>query len=287
MELHKDRIYVAGDFQSADDKFYKNFAVLDGNKWSGMDGTDSIGIDGTVKVVKVINDEIYIGGLLYSQHDGQSSGILKWNGKQWVNVAEPLIGEKVFVNDIVAHDSGFFAGGLFGTEDNPEINNLAWFDGNSWNPVGGGIFPGVSNLAVQHERLFAAGPAEILTNEGLSLGIAVFDFNFPVTDTIIKDTVIVDTTITNIGIQNVHIRTGNYPNPFKDLTTIYFSLEAHGLVNIHVYDQQGRVVQNVLNEYRQPGNNTVEFKRGNLLPGVYFYRIRCNEYHATGKMFIK
>jgi glucuronoarabinoxylan endo-1,4-beta-xylanase len=64
----------------------------------------------------------------------------------------------------------------------------------------------------------------------------------------------------------------NYPNPFRESTTLQFILGKNNPLSLSVFDYQGRrVVSENLGLY-MPGGHQYLFRRGNLRPGIYLYR---------------
>lgn len=82
-----------------------------------------------------------------------------------------------------------------------------------------------------------------------------------------------------VAIQSEHNRPEqfrleqNYPNPFNATTTISYYLPNSATVNISIYDLNGRLVDNVTNEWRNGGYHTVHWNAGNVSSGLYLYRI--------------
>lgn len=76
----------------------------------------------------------------------------------------------------------------------------------------------------------------------------------------------------------------NYPNPFNPSTTITYAIPRPALVNIKVYDIMGREVATLVNEFKNQGRYTITFEAGNLMSGVYLYRIQAGDYTAIKKM---
>jgi hypothetical protein len=64
------------------------------------------------------------------------------------------------------------------------------------------------------------------------------------------------------------------PNPFNPVTRIGYNLPSTQHVRIAVYDVAGRLVENLVNEVKAPGDYVVEWNAGNLPSGVYFYRMQ-------------
>ena len=56
----------------------------------------------------------------------------------------------------------------------------------------------------------------------------------------------------------------NYPNPFNPTTKIPFSIKESQNVKISIFDINGKLVQNVSNQYFESGNHYVKFSSKNL-----------------------
>lgn len=61
-----------------------------------------------------------------------------------------------------------------------------------------------------------------------------------------------------------------YPNPFTNEIFFKYVLIDYQHVKISIYDDQCRLIENVVDEYQYPGEHTESFKR--IMPtGIYFY----------------
>ncbi|MEP0004506.1 MAG: T9SS type A sorting domain-containing protein [Balneola sp.] len=76
----------------------------------------------------------------------------------------------------------------------------------------------------------------------------------------------------------------NYPNPFNPTTTIEFELDKSTFTKLTVFDVLGRKVQELVNEIRPAGINTIEFNATNLASGVYLYRLEANGVVQTKRL---
>ncbi|MBL0126051.1 MAG: DUF1501 domain-containing protein [Flavobacteriales bacterium] len=65
----------------------------------------------------------------------------------------------------------------------------------------------------------------------------------------------------------------NYPNPFTERTTFEYT-SAGGRVLIQVFDEQGQLVQTVLNQPVPAGTYKVDVDLGDRTPGVYYARLQ-------------
>ncbi|MBL0061098.1 MAG: S8 family peptidase [bacterium] len=79
---------------------------------------------------------------------------------------------------------------------------------------------------------------------------------------------------------------GNYPNPFNPSSEIRFELSAATKVTLNVYDIQGRLVTELVNDVMQPGLHSVRFDGSNLASGVYFARLAGTGFAQSAKMVL-
>jgi hypothetical protein len=81
----------------------------------------------------------------------------------------------------------------------------------------------------------------------------------------------------------------NYPNPFRQGTTIRYSIPKMAKVTLRVYDVTGRMVKQLVNKEQKPGVYTAHWQ-GNtpnsrrLATGVYFVRLTADAKIATRKL---
>ena len=86
----------------------------------------------------------------------------------------------------------------------------------------------------------------------------------------------------------------NYPNPFNSTTLIKFSVpnnKSNNLVELTIYDIQGKVVKRLVNEKLQTGNYVTRWEGINdnnnkVTSGVYFCRGRIGDKIVTMKMLL-
>lgn len=78
----------------------------------------------------------------------------------------------------------------------------------------------------------------------------------------------------------------NYPNPFNPSTTLSFSISRTSNVNITVFDLAGREVEVLVNQYLQPGTYRTFWNASSYSSGVYFYKMKAEDYTQTRKMIL-
>ncbi len=75
----------------------------------------------------------------------------------------------------------------------------------------------------------------------------------------------------------------NYPNPFNKETTIKYGLPEAGHVNISLYNVMGKKITVLVDGWRKAGYHSVPLKDPDLASGVYFYRMKSNNFSRTQK----
>jgi len=78
----------------------------------------------------------------------------------------------------------------------------------------------------------------------------------------------------------------NYPNPFNNSTTLKYDLTNAGEVSITIYNILGQKVAEPVNEYQQPGAKTVTWRADDLPSGIYFARMKTENYSGNIKLML-
>jgi len=65
-----------------------------------------------------------------------------------------------------------------------------------------------------------------------------------------------------------------YPNPFNNSALITYQLSADEDVKLTIFNAQGQVVKELLNQKQSSGFHTVKFNANGLNSGVYFYKLQ-------------
>ena len=97
--------------------------------------------------------------------------------------------------------------------------------------------------------------------------------------------------ITNVQEKNTSLPTfklsQNYPNPFNPETTISYNLKKIGIVEINIYDLQGKCIATIPQGLKQ-AKRQYDFKYNfnGHASGVYIYQIKAREY-GTSNISVK
>ncbi len=78
----------------------------------------------------------------------------------------------------------------------------------------------------------------------------------------------------------------NYPNPFNPSTIINYQLTINSFVTLNVYDVNGKLVKELVNEKQSAGNYSVVFDGSGLPSGTYIYRLQEGDFSETKKMVL-
>ena len=78
----------------------------------------------------------------------------------------------------------------------------------------------------------------------------------------------------------------NYPNPVSSYTQIGFHLTEAKDVRVVIIDMLGRVVEELVNDYRSEGDHIINWQP-NVSSGTYFYQLQIDGSQLTKKMIVK
>jgi coenzyme F420-reducing hydrogenase alpha subunit len=83
----------------------------------------------------------------------------------------------------------------------------------------------------------------------------------------------------------------NYPNPFNPQTTIKYDLQKSGKVVVEIFNLLGQKIKTLVNEDKVAGSYTASWngtteKGLTAASGIYFYRIKTENFSSTKKMIL-
>jgi hypothetical protein len=78
----------------------------------------------------------------------------------------------------------------------------------------------------------------------------------------------------------------NYPNPFRQSTSITYALQQTQQVTLAVYDVLGRKVKTLVSRQMPAGTHEIIFDGSGLSSGVYFYHLEAGETSRVRKMTV-
>ena len=78
----------------------------------------------------------------------------------------------------------------------------------------------------------------------------------------------------------------NFPNPFAETTSIKYFLDSPGNTSLKIFNQYGKEVITVFDEFKTKGEHTCNICGLNLSDGIYYYQITSGNYLMTKKMLV-
>ena len=92
--------------------------------------------------------------------------------------------------------------------------------------------------------------------------------------------------VKNANLPNTVTLYDAYPNPFNPISNINYSVDIGQIINISVFDINGRLVHTLVNDYHSPGKYIRNFSGHNLSSGFYFISLNNNNRIQTQKIIL-
>ncbi|MEO0091659.1 MAG: T9SS type A sorting domain-containing protein [candidate division WOR-3 bacterium] len=93
--------------------------------------------------------------------------------------------------------------------------------------------------------------------------------------------------MTENSITNLNFSFTVNPNPFNRFTTIRYTVPVSGKVSIKLYNAEGRLIKNLLDEYQNLGYYILKMDGEYLTSGVYFLRYQDTRNHQQVKIIVR
>jgi len=78
----------------------------------------------------------------------------------------------------------------------------------------------------------------------------------------------------------------NYPNPFNPVTHIRYDVKEDGFVTLTLYNAQGQLIETLVRTHQSAGFYNYSFDAKDLPSGMYFYKIKVNNFVDKRKMVL-
>jgi len=86
-------------------------------------------------------------------------------------------------------------------------------------------------------------------------------------------------------VNKTHIQSSSFPNPFKQSTTIKYSVYKNGtFVSLKIFDSYGTELKTLVNEIKNAGEYEILFNGIDLSNGMYFYQVNIGNTVGTKKL---
>ncbi|MGE5352406.1 MAG: T9SS type A sorting domain-containing protein [Acidobacteriota bacterium] len=78
----------------------------------------------------------------------------------------------------------------------------------------------------------------------------------------------------------------NYPNPFNSMTSINYTIPEDAQVTLSIFNIQGQLISQPVNEFKSAGHYTFNFDASNLASGTYIYKLTAGNFTQIKKMLL-
>ena len=267
LEVYNGEVIAGGNFTSPT----FGIARWDGSAWQPL----GLGVSSSVVSLEVHGTDLIVGGSFIYADTLLVRRIAQWNGTSWDSLGWGVAGTHwdttPYVHTLLSHGGNLYAGGSFIKAGGLTVENVASWDGTTWNALESGIdFWGglgsiVYALAAIDDHLFVGGFF------GSASGIPSYymaRWDIPTTIAVPEDPPILGSTLSMAA----------YPNPFRSRIAFDYDLRDRGHVRLNIYDIQGRLVATLVNSIQEPGTYSAVWdgKSGRGIKvsnGIYFGRI--------------
>jgi hypothetical protein len=97
------------------------------------------------------------------------------------------------------------------------------------------------------------------------------------------------TTTTPVGVKNdisPKFTLTAAPNPFSNVSVIAYNVDKYSRVNLSIYNENGTLIQTLVDSEQSPGAYTKDFNASGLPSGSYFYRLTIGNSAQTEKLIL-
>jgi hypothetical protein len=280
-----NEVVVGGSFTSAGGVSANNVARFNTqtNTWSTLGTGSSNGVNGEVRALAVVGNEVFVGGFFTSAGGVSANRVARFNTQTntWSTLGTGSsngVNDWVYALAVVGNE--VFVGGTFTSAGGVSANNVARFNTqtNTWSTLGTGSSNGVDGGGVY--ALAVVGNDVVVGGRFTSAGGVSAN----------------NVARWNSGTSRVEqlsptapktfLLEQNYPNPFNPSTTIRYQLPVASEVKLEVYDVLGKKIATLVNERQSAGSYQVVWNASGLSSGTYFYRLQAGSFVETKKMIM-
>ena len=89
-----------------------------------------------------------------------------------------------------------------------------------------------------------------------------------------------------LSIPEVYSLGAAYPNPFNPVTNFNYTMPNDGMVQVSVYDVNGRIVADLVNGYMKAGTHPVVWNASELSSGIYMLQMISGDFTTMQKVML-
>lgn len=282
MVVWQGDLYVVGDFTHAGDSEVLYVARWDGSTWSDVGGGVSMigGGPTGLRGVDVHDGDLVIVGALDFAGGVEANNVAQWDGLSWSRVGsgpdpyDDLFGLRQAALAVASYKGLLYVGADFSEAVGDEAEALAVWDGESWEPVDGGVEGGGWPFGPSVYDLEVVG---YWITASLLIGGDFGEANGEDTDNVARYTYCDETSgvaAEESSAGPLQLRLSSNPTAASTEYTIRLDEEAN--VNVALFDVSGRRIETLLNRPLSLGTHRFQLdfnEVGVRASGVYFLRV--------------
>ncbi|MBN2170676.1 MAG: T9SS type A sorting domain-containing protein [Candidatus Krumholzibacteriota bacterium] len=165
LAAHDDQLYAGGEFLNAEGALVNYLAVWDGESWDDVDQ----GVDGPIYALISFDGYLWLGGDFNSTiaDSYAACNVFRWDDGVWYGAGLTGNCQVGAVLDFAVYQTAgadpiLAAGGTFSTMGGNACAGVAWWQGDNWLPISGGVDGSVFDLIAYGDRLLAAGDFDLV-----------------------------------------------------------------------------------------------------------------------------
>lgn len=158
VEVYNGNLIAAGYFTKAGGVVASNIAAWDGSSWAPLGaGVDSLGLLEGVYTMTTYNGNLVVGGDFREAGGSLVDHLAVWNGSEWSDLGGG-VSNGAFPGTAVwslgVYGGNLIVAGNFQKAGDVVVNNIAMWDGASWNTFGAGTSGGQVRSVVYEQAVF-------------------------------------------------------------------------------------------------------------------------------------
>lgn len=87
-------------------------------------------------------------------------------------------------------------------------------------------------------------------------------------------------------VPNKYYLCQNYPDPFKERTTIEYRIPVKTSIKLEIFDYKGRRVKTLVDDIKEPGIYKAILRKNGLKDGIYYYRLSADRFEDTRRLLL-
>jgi hypothetical protein len=325
-KIYNNELYAFGGFDTFGNISSNGLIKYNGYEWNSVFNLPKIdtiyNASNQIYCISYFENELYVGGNFHSNNpENEINDIIKYNGTEWVSVGDGLKGASAWVNNMIIYKGDLIVAGYFSKFDGNAGDNIMKWDGEKWSE----LFPSdsidfssgqVMDLKIKNDELYISGSfgingfgEKILKWDGHNLCAFGGDFNNNVYSMgFYRDTLYVgcgtmidslqvnriakwiggndfDTCSVLQSVPQINNELNNliiYPNPTNGEFNIKLNSEIPLETEITIFSING----SKLFEKQFYQTNEIKINNLHLEKGVYFVKIKTDEFVITKKLII-